>query len=73
MITYPPVTALKSPPANAAGTPAARTSTPAIWTKVSRRKGTSSVSNDDANQVKLTHAHQMAKKTCRNGTSSSSA
>jgi hypothetical protein len=35
---------------------------------VRTRYVTSSVSYDDANQVKFIHAHQIAKNTCRNGT-----
>lgn len=34
-----------------------------IWTRVSSRYGTSSVSYAEANQVKFIQAHQIAKKT----------
>ena len=54
-------------PCIAGPTPAASTSTPAICTKVATRYSQSSVSKDVANQVKLIHAHQMAKKTKREG------
>ena len=40
-------------------------SAPVIWTSVVTRYGTSSLSYADANQVKLTHAHQIAKNTIR--------
>ena len=46
--------------------PAARMSTPAICTSVSRRNGTSSESWPLANQTKFTHAHQIPKKAALN-------
>lgn len=56
---------MKSLSAKARGTPAARISTPEIWTRVTTRNSASSVSYADANQLKFTQAHQMAKKIIR--------
>ncbi len=55
----------KSRLSNALGTPAVTTSTPAIWTNVSKRYTTSSVSYAEANHVKFIHGHQIAKNTNR--------
>jgi len=41
------------------------TSAPAIWTRVSRRYKSSSLSYAEANQVKFIQAHQIAKNTQR--------
>ena len=59
LLTAAPLAAQKP----ARGTPAARMSTPTIWTNVSSRYGTSSLSYADENHVKFIHAHQMAKNT----------
>lgn len=49
----------------ARGTPAAKMSTPVIWTNVTRRYSVSSVSYAEANQEKFTQAHQIPKNTAR--------
>lgn len=66
MTTYPAtITLLLKVPSssidsNISGSPIARMMTPTICTIVVTRKSQSSVSNADANQVKLIHAHTMA-------------
>lgn len=54
---------VKSSCRSASAAPAATTSAPVIWTSVSSRYGTSSVSYAEANQVKFIQAHQIAKNT----------
>ena len=66
MMRYPTTIVRKSLFSMVTGTPAASTSTPAICTSVSRRYRASSTSNADANQVKLTQAHQTAANTIAN-------
>ena len=66
MTTYPPTMTPVSrlPPSSmeekTAGRPIATTRTPAIWTMVRTRKSQSSLSNAEANQVKLIHAQTTA-------------
>ncbi|GAQ54366.1 hypothetical protein a10_04178 [Streptomyces acidiscabies] len=63
MIRYPSHTTRKSRPSKARDTPAASTSTPAIWTSVTTRYGTSSLSYAEANHEKFIQAHHTEKNT----------